>query len=119
MDGPQDRLQPNTCGHSSETGRFPSNPRPSIATDALSRFAMWMAATLGLTWWPMVMPGPSSDTVATMSPKSAKRQQSGPAYTVTLASLRGGGVPSSDKSGLLNEPLLDSGSGVAGRADRL
>jgi hypothetical protein len=44
------------------------------------------------------MPGPSSETVATISTKSAKRQQSGPAFTVTLVSLRGGGVPSSGRS---------------------
>ena len=38
---------------SSETGRFPANPRRSIVTDAPSRFAMWMAGTLGPTWLPM------------------------------------------------------------------
>ena len=41
---------------------------------------------------PTVMPRPSSTIVATISAKSAKRQQSGPANTVTLASLRGGAI---------------------------
>jgi hypothetical protein len=45
-----------------------------------------------------VIPAPSSATAATISAKSPKRQQSGRAYTVTLASLCGGGVPSGDKS---------------------
>jgi hypothetical protein len=44
-DGRQDKLQPNTCGPSSGTGRSPASPRPSIDTDSPSRFAMSMAET--------------------------------------------------------------------------
>ena len=65
----------------------------SIATAALSRCAVSMAATLGPTWWPMAMPGPSSDIAATTSRKNARRQRCGPAYMVTHASPRGSGAP--------------------------
>jgi len=70
----------------------------SIATAALSQFAMSMGATSGPIWWPMVMPGPSSDIAATMSMKNAKLQRCGPAYTVTHANPRGSGAPRSDRS---------------------
>jgi hypothetical protein len=101
MTGPRDRPPPNTCAPLSETAMSPAKLGLSTTPAAPSRYATPMAATSGPTWWRMVMPGPSSDTVATISTKSAKRLQFGPEYTVTHTSLRGGGMPSSGRSNKL------------------
>jgi hypothetical protein len=90
----------------------PANLGRSIATAALSQFAMSMAATSGPTWWPMVMPGPSSDIAATMSMRSARRRRCEPASMATPASLHGSGELSGDKC-----PRISNGR-LAVRVDR-